>query len=136
MFVPHVPIKNIKNPSFALFGMIKAILDREKYDVVHAWNIPSAFVMKFIRAKKKVLSVHGVYSEQVDTLHSSMTSALINAAEEKILKLADVLTTDSKLVQKTYKNKFALDFVYLPAPLDVDKFRAIPYVEKIENQVA
>lgn len=136
MHVPHVPIKNLKNPSFAIFGMIKAILDREKYDVVHAWNVPSAFVMKFVKAKKKVLSVHGIYSEQVDALHSTATSSLVNTAESKVLKFADVLTTDSKSVQKTYKEKLGIDFVYLPAPLDVKKFDQIPDVNKIENQIA
>lgn len=136
MHVPHIPIKNVKNPSFALLGMAKAAFDREKYDIVHAWNIPSALVMKFIKAKKKVLSVHGVYSEQVDAIHSDVTSSVVSATEEKILKLADVLTTDSKTVQKTYKEKLGLDFVYLPAPLDVEKFKEIPNVEKIENQVA
>jgi glycosyltransferase involved in cell wall biosynthesis len=135
MQVPHIPIKNIKNPTFALFGMAKALLDREKYDVVHAWNVPSALVMKFVKAKKKILSVHGVYSEQVDALHSGTTSTVVNATEANILKLADVLTTDSKLVQKIYKEKLGLDFVYLPAPLDTEKFNDIPQVEKIENQV-
>ncbi len=136
MHVPHVPIKNLKNPSFAIFGIIKAILDREKYDVVHAWNVPSAFVMKFVKAKKKVLSVHGIYSEQIDLLHSTATSSMVGAAESKVLKFADVLTTDSKSVQKIYKEKLGLDFVYLPAPLDVEKFNEIPYVKKIENQIA
>ena len=136
MHVPHVPIKNLKNPSFAVFGMIKAILDREKYDVVHAWNVPSAFVMKFIKAKKKVLSVHGIYSEQVDALHSSATSDLVSTAESKVLKFADILTTDSKSVQKTYKEKLNLDFVYLPAPIDTKKFIQIPDVKKIKNQIA
>ena len=136
MHVPHVPIKNLKNPSFAIFGMIKAILDREKYDVVHAWNVPSAFVMKFVKAKKKVLSVHGIYSEQVDVLHSTATSSMVGIAESKVLKFADVLTTDSKSVQKTYKEKLGLDFVYLPAPLDTKKFNEIPDVKKIENQIA
>lgn len=135
MHVPHIPIKNIKNPSFALFGVAKSILDREKYDIVHAWNIPSAVVMKFIKAKKKILSVHGVYSEQVDALHSSTTSSVVNATEEKLLKIADVLTTDSKLVQKTYKEKLGLEFVYLPAPLNVEKFKEIPDVQKKLNQV-
>lgn len=136
MHVPHIPIKNIKNPSFALFGSLKAAFDREKYDVVHAWNVPSAVVMKFIKAKKKVLSVHGVYSEQIDALHSNTTSSIVSSAEEKILKLADVITTDSKSVQKAYKEKLGLDFVYLPAPLDTEKFKEIPEVKKIENQVA
>ena len=136
MHVPHVPIKNLKNPSFAVFGMIKAMLDREKYDVVHAWNVPSALVMKFVRAKKKVLSVHGIYSEQVGALHSSATSSLVSAAESRVLKFADVLTTDSKSVQKTYKEKLNLDFVYLPAPIDAEKFIQIPDMKKIENQIA
>lgn len=136
MHVPHIPIKNLKNPSFAIFGIIKAILDREKYDVVHAWNVPSAFVMKFVKAKKKVLSVHGIYSEQIDVLHSTATSSMVNVAESKVLKFADVLTTDSKSVQKTYKEKLGLNFVYLPAPLDVKKFDSIPPVKKIENQIA
>ncbi|MCV0411871.1 glycosyltransferase family 4 protein [Nitrosarchaeum sp.] len=136
MHVPHVPIKNLKNPSFAVFGMIKAILDREKYDVVHAWNVPSAFVMKFVKAKKKVLSVHGIYSEQVNALHSVATSSMVSNAESKVLKFADVLTTDSKSVQKTYKEKLGLDFVYLPAPLDIKKFDSISDVKKIENQIA
>ena len=135
MHVPHIPIKNLKNPSFAIFGIIKAIFDREKYDVVHAWNVPSAFVMKFVKAKKKVLSVHGIYSEQVNALHSTATSSMVSNAESKVLKFADVLTTDSKSVQKTYKEKLALDFVYLPAPLDIKKFKEIPDVKKIENQI-
>ena len=136
MHVPHVPIKNLKNPSFAIFGIIIAIFDREKYDVVHAWNVPSAFVMKFVKAKKKVLSVHGIYSEQVDALHSTATSSMVSNAESKVLKFADVLTTDSKSVQKTYKEKLDLDFVYLPAPLDIKKFNEIPDVKKIDNQIA
>lgn len=136
MHVPHVPIKNLKNPSFAIFGMFKAILDGEKYDVVHAWNVPSAFVMKFVKANKKVLSVHGIYSEQVDALHSTATSSMVSNAESKVLKFADVLTTDSKSVQKIYKEKLNLDFVYLPAPLDIKKFDQIPDVKKTENQIA
>ena len=136
MHIPHVPIKNLKNPSFVIFGIIKAIFDREKYDVVHAWNVPSAFVMKFVKAKKKVLSVHGIYSEQVDALHSTATSSMVSNAESKVLKFADVLTTDSKSVQKTYKEKLDLDFVYLPAPLDIKKFNEIPDVKKIDNQIA
>ncbi|HSA97955.1 MAG TPA: glycosyltransferase family 4 protein [Candidatus Nitrosotenuis sp.] len=135
MHVPHVPIKNIKNPSFALFGVAKSLLDREKYDVVHAWNVPSAFIMKFVRAKKKILSVHGVYSDQVEALHSKTTSTAINVGESKVLKWADKLTTDSKLVQQTYKEKYGLNFIYLAAPLDITKFKEIQEGPRKENQV-
>ena len=135
MHVPHVPIKNIKNPSFALFGVIKALLDREKYDVVHAWNVPSAFIMKFIQAKKKILSVHGIYSDQVNMLHSKITSTAINIGESNVLKWADKLTTDSKLVQQAYKEKYGLNFVYLAAPLDTTKFKQIKETPRKENQV-
>jgi glycosyltransferase involved in cell wall biosynthesis len=135
MHIPHVPIKNIKNLSFALFGVIKALLDREKYDVVHAWNVPSAFIMKFIRAKKKILSVHGIYSDQVGVLHSKTTSTAVNIGESNVLKWADKLTTDSKLVQQTYKEKYGLNFVYLAAPLDTAKFKGIRETPRKENQV-
>ena len=54
----------------------------------------------------------------------------------EVLKFADILTTDSKSVQKTYKEKLGLDFVYLPAPLDIKKFNEIPDVKKIDNQIA
>lgn len=135
MQVPHIPIKNVKNPSFAVFGAIKAMLDREQYDVVHAWNVPSAFVMRFVNAKKKILSVHGVYSAQVEIMHSKTTSTAVNLGESKILEWADKLTTDSKLVQKMYKEKYNHDFIYLAAPLDTSKFVDIPDTPKKEDQV-
>ncbi|NDF30185.1 MAG: glycosyltransferase, partial [Nitrososphaeria archaeon] len=135
MHVPHIPIKNVKNPSFALFGVIKALFDKEKYDVVHAWNLPSALIMKYVKAKKKILSVHGVYSDQVGILHSKATSVAVNLGESKVLSWADKLTTDSKLVQQTYKEKYNIDFIYLAAPLDTSKFLNIPDVQKKENQV-
>ena len=51
---------------------------------------------------------------------------------DKIFKL----TTDSKATQKLYKEKFDLNFEYLPSPLDIQKFSSISDVTKIENQVA
>jgi len=135
MHVSHIPIKNLKNPSFVIFSIIKAIFDREKYDIVHAFNVPSVFAMKSIRAKKKVLSVHGIFSDQINAIHSSILGKIAGFTEERVLKWADVLTTDSKSVQKTYKEKLGLDFVYLPAPLDVKKFNEIPHMKKIESQI-
>ena len=132
----HIPIKNLKNPSFAVLSSLKSIVDRESYDVVHGFNIPSAYAMKYAKGKKKVLSVHGVFSEQVDTLHSKSISSLAKSAESQVLQWPDKLTTDSKATQKLYKEKFDIDFEYLPSPLDTSMFEKIDSVEKIENQIA
>ena len=136
MQVSNIPIKKLKNPSFVLFSTIKSIISREKYDVVHAFNIPSAFAMKYVNAKKKVLSVHGVYSEQVNALHSGTTANFAKLAEEKVLKWADKLTTDSIMVKKQYKEKLGFDFDFLYAPLDIEKFKDLPDVPKKEKQIA
>ena len=136
MHIPHIPIKNLKNLSFSLFGTIKGIANKKTYDVVHAWNLPSAFIMKRIKSKKKILSVHGVYSKQVEMLHSKITSGIVSSQESQILDWADVLTTDSKAVQSEYKKKLGKDFEYLPAPLDKTKFEKIPNVERNPKQIA
>ena len=135
MHTPHIPIKKLKNPSFAIMSSLKAVVSREEFDVVHAFNVPSAFAMKYVKAKKKVLSIHGVYSEQVDALHSDTTAAMASFAEAKVLEWADKLTTDSKIVKKIYKEKRGLDFDFLYAPLDVSKFDILDETSKIKNQI-
>jgi len=132
----HIPIKNMKNPSFAVLSSLKSIVDRESYDIVHGFNIPSAYAMKYAKAKKKVLSVHGVFSDQVDTLHSKSVSSIAKNAQSQVLQWPDKLTTDSKATQKLYKEKFNIDFEYLPSPLDTSMFEKIGSTEKIENQIA
>jgi glycosyltransferase involved in cell wall biosynthesis len=135
METPHIPIKNLKNPSFAIFGTIKGILNRENYDIVHAFNVPSAFAMRYAKGKKKVLSVHGMFSEQVNSLHSKAISSIAANTESKVLKWADKLTTDSKITQKIYKKKLGFDFNYLPSAIDTDKLDSIDDVTKLEKQI-
>ena len=136
MTVPHIPIKNLKNPSFALLSTLKGIIDRESFDIIHGFNIPSAYGMKYAKGKKKVLSVHGVFSEQVESLHSKSVTSIAKIAESQVLKWPDKLTTDSKYTQKLYKEKFDVDFYHLPSPLDIQKFGKIENVKKIQNQIA
>ena len=132
----HLPIKNLKNPSFAVLSSLKSMIDRDSYDIVHAFNIPSAYAMKYAKGKKKVLSVHGVFSDQIDSLHSKSVSSIAKSAESQILNWPDKLTTDSKATQKLYKEKFDIDFEYLPSPLDTSMFEKIHSTKKIENQIA
>ena len=135
MHIPHIPIKNLKNPSFTIFGIIQALLKKESYDVVHAFNVPSAFIMKYIKAKKKILAVHGVYSEQIELMHSKSIASLISSKEKQVLEWADVLTTDSLKVKIDYKDKLNLDIVHLPSPLDVKKLENISKTLPIKNQI-
>ena len=100
MHTPHVPLKKLKNPSFTILSSLKTLFGKDAYDVVHAFNVPSAFAMRYAKAKKKVLSVHGMFSDQVKGLHSTTTSAIADFTESRVLKWADKLTTDSKMIQK------------------------------------
>ena len=136
MQTPHIPIKNFKNPSFAVLSSIKSLVDRDSYDIVHAFNIPSAYAMKYANGKKKVLSVHGVFSDQINSIHSKSISSVARSAESQVLQWPDKLTTDSKATQKLYKEKFDIEFEYLPSPLDTRMFEKIGSVEKIKNQIA
>ena len=136
MIVPYIPIKNLKNPSFALLSSLKGIIDRDFFYIVHGFNIPSAYGMKYAKGKRKVLSVHGLFSQQVGSLHSKSITFIAKIAESQVLKWPDKLTTDSKYTQKLYKEKLDIDFDYLPSPIDVQKFSRIGNVKKIENQVA
>ena len=135
MEVPHIPIKNFKNPSFTIFSTIKSIVNRESYDIVHGFNIPSAYAMKYANGKKKVLSLHGVFGEQIEKLHSKPISSIAKIAESQVLQWPDKLTTDSKATQKIYKEKFNLDFEVLPSALDTQQFSKIGNIKKIPNQI-
>jgi len=135
MHTSHIPIKKLKNPSFVVFSTLKALIQTENYDIVHAFNVPSAFAMKYTKAKKKVLSIHGIYSEQVDALHSKTISTAAKITETKVLEWADKLTTDSKIVKKVYKEKSNVDFEFFYAPLDIKKFENLKNIQKKEKQV-
>ncbi len=135
MHTSHIPIKKLKNPSFAALSSLKAIVGTEKFDIVHAFNVPSAFAMKYTKAKKKVLSIHGIYSEQVGALHSKTISTAAKITETKVLQWADKLTTDSKIVKKMYKEKLNVDFEFFYAPLDIKKFSKLKNIEKKEKQI-
>jgi len=132
---PKIPIKNLKNPSFVITSSLSSFF-KGSYDIAHGFNVPSAFAMRTARAKKKVLSVHGVFSDQINTLHSNILSEVAKNTEENVLKWADKLTTDSKITQRAYKEKLGMDFEYLPSAIDTIKLDDIPDVEKKDKQIA
>lgn len=127
---PHIPIKNLKNPSFALFGTIRALASAESYDIVHAFNVPSALAMRCTRAKKRVLSIHGVFSDQIRMIHTGAAGRLARLAESRAIQWADRLATDSEASRRRYRDVLGVDFECTLSPLDPGEFEDIPDVSK------
>ena len=91
--------------------------------------------MKFSKARKKVLSIHGAYSDAIKLIHSKPYGVIGNFVESKALKYADKITTDSKYIKKMYKENNDVDLEYLPSPIDATTFPNFNS-KKIINQVA
>jgi len=89
-----IPIKGLKNPSFMISSFLKAKLKKNQ-DIVHAHNIPSAFAMKN-SSGKKILTIHGIFSQQIDQLHGSTTGNVSRKYEKDALDWADAITVISK----------------------------------------
>jgi len=89
-----IPIKGLRNPSFMISSFLKAKF-KKNHDIVHAHNIPSALAMKN-SSGKKILTIHGIFSQQIDQLHGSTTGNVSRKYEKDALNWADVITVISK----------------------------------------
>lgn len=133
--IPHLPIKNLKNISFVIFGITKAIFLRKKYDIVHAFNLPSAFPMYFINSDKKILAIHGAYAEQIGSIHSKKFFKIANFLESIVIKWPEIITTDSNFIKKYYENKYSVKINCIYAPLEFDRLKKIIVPEIKKNQI-
>jgi glycosyltransferase involved in cell wall biosynthesis len=89
-----IPIKGLKNPSFMISSFLKSKFKKNQ-DIVHAHNIPAALAMKNASGKK-ILSLHGVFSQQIDQLHGKTTGNISKKYEQDALTWADAITVISK----------------------------------------
>jgi len=89
-----IPIKGLKNPSFMISSFFKTKFKKNQ-DIVHAHNIPAALAMKN-SSGKKILSLHGIFSQQIDQLHGATTGKISKKYENDALKWADAITVVSK----------------------------------------
>lgn len=131
---PHVGVKNFKNPSFAIFAALKMLTNKKRYDIVHAFNVPSALPMHYVNSTARVLSIHGVYGEQMSMIHSKTAKILAEFAERKSLKWADMLTTDSKRTAEKY-SVLGYEFRHMLSAIDITMFEGIGPVKKHPSQV-
>ena len=119
-----IPIKGLKNPSFMLSSSLKTRF-MKKYDIVHAHNIPSAKAMKNAKGKK-ILTLHGIFSEQIDMLHGKTTSSISKKYESNALEWADAITVVSKDAQEHYE-KLGFNTHHISNAIDID---VLPKSEK------
>jgi len=89
-----IPIKGLKNLSFMISSFLKTKFKKHQ-DIVHAHNIPAALAMKNASGKK-ILSLHGIFSQQIDQLHGKITGNISKKYEQDALTWADAITVISK----------------------------------------
>ena len=111
-----IPIKGLKNPSFMVSSFIKAKF-KKKFDIVHAHNIPSALAMKNISGKK-ILTLHGIFSEQIDQLHGKTSGNVSEKYEKNAISWSDLTTVISKEAFEYYSKK-GFQIIKIPNAIDI-----------------
>ena len=126
-----IPIKGLKNPSFMISSSLKTKFMKH-HDIVHAHNIPSAKAMKNAKGKK-ILTLHGIFSEQIDMLYGKTTGKFSKKYENSALQWADVITVVSKDAQEHYK-KLGFNTHHILNAINID---SLPTSEKkmFEKQI-
>lgn len=111
-----LPIKGLKNPSFMLSAFLKTKFKKGN-DIVHAHNLPSALPMKHASGKK-ILTLHGIYSKQVDVLHGQTTGKISSSYEKDALTWADAVTVISSEAYDYY-TKLGFKVSLVPNAIDI-----------------
>lgn len=111
-----LPVKGLKNPSFAISAFLKSKLKKNN-DIVHAHSLPSALPMKNASGKK-VLTIHGIYSEQIEFLHGKTTGKLSSNYEKDALNWADAITVITKEAHDHY-TKLGFKVHHIPNAINI-----------------
>jgi len=112
-----IPIKKLKNPSFLISSFLKTKFSKN-YDIVHTQHPIGALAMKNVTGKK-ILTIHGVYSEQIEMLHGKSSSNISNKFEKNAFVWADAVTAGSKEAYEHY-SKFGSKVYFIPNAIDID----------------
>ena len=111
-----IPIKRLKNPSFMFSSFLKTKFKKGN-DIAHAHHIIAALAMKNFSCKK-ILSIHGVYSKNIDQLYGKTISNISKKYEKIALNLVDAITVNSK-EGYDYYTKMGFNVVQIPNAIDL-----------------
>jgi glycosyltransferase involved in cell wall biosynthesis len=114
--IPTIPIKKLKNPSFLISSFFKTKF-MKKYDIVHAQHPIGGLAMKNVSGKK-ILTIHGIYSQQIEMLHGKSSSSFSNKYEKNVLTWADAITAGSTEAYNYYK-KFSSNTFFIPNGINI-----------------
>ena len=114
---PIIPIKGFKNPSFIISSFLKTKF-KKNYDIVHAHNPASGFAMNNISGKK-IISLWGIFENQVELLHGNTLGKLSGKFERKILQHADAVIVASEEIKKYY-SQLGYESHYIPNAIDLE----------------
>ena len=128
---PIIPFKKLKNPSFLISSFLKTKF-MKNYDIVHALHPIAALAMKNISAKK-ILTIHAVYSEQIELLHGELSSKLSSRYEKNALEWTDAITAGSKDAYEYY-SKLDSNVFYIPNAIDINSLPA-GFDSRYEKQI-
>ena len=126
-----IPVKGLKNPSFMISSFLKTKF-KKNFDIVHAHNIPSALAMKNSPGKK-ILTIHGIFSEQIDQLHGKTTGNISKKYEKDALSWADMITVISK-ESYDYYTSLGHKVIQIPNAIDISSL-STDEDRKYEKQV-
>ena len=112
-----IPIKRLKNPSFMFSSFLKTKFKKGN-DIAHAHHIIAALAMKNFSCKK-ILSIHGVYSKNIDQLYGKTISNVSKKYENMALNLVDAITVNSK-EGYDYYTKMGFKVVQIPNAIDLN----------------
>ena len=111
-----IPIKGLKNPSFMISSFLKTNFKKNQ-DIVHGHNIPAALAMKNATGKK-ILSLHGIFSQQINQLHGTTTGNISKKYEKDALSWADAITVVSREAFDYYTN-LGYNVFQIPNAIDI-----------------
>ena len=122
---PYVRAKNAAQATVAVASSLKAALGRKRHDIVHAFGMPAAPAMRAARARRRVLTLGGVYSEQFGMIHPGAAHRAVSALEPRALAWADALTTDSEDTRRRYEARLGVSPRVILGPLDTARLASV-----------
>ena len=110
--------KGVANIGYAISAALKSISGR--FDIVHGHNLPAAIPAKIVKAKARILTIHGIYWRQIKLLYGRLLGEAARLAERQLLSGMDAVTTVTLEAMRYYRS-LGLKVKYIPNAIDLSE---------------